>query len=328
MPDTSNSTSAPQFISDLGPWMESFIREKQACGFRYTHAAAVLKRLDRHWFDDGNGTEPSRDSMERFVAHRPHERPRNQLERYSVTRQFTLYLNRVGVPAWIPQERMVIVRQGDFVPYIFARDQLISLFDAADRLPMAAGYPHMPLILRLFYGCGLRLSEVIWLNVGDVDLLEGTLHIIDTKFGKNRRIPVALSLVERLRAHCQSLRSKQPDDPLFPVKTRRTSKRYRKNQIYLPYRGILSAAGIDHGGRGKGPRIHDLRHTFAVHRLESWYRQGGDVNAMLPLLVAYMGHGHMTGTQYYLRLTPAVFPDLVQRMEEYAGSAIPRGDDQ
>jgi len=325
MADFSSDTTVLEFTSVLGPWMESFVREKRACGFRYIHAVAVLKRLDRHWLAEGNGREPSREPMERFVAYRPDERPRNQLERYSVTRQFTLYLNRIGVSAWIPQERMVIVHQDDFVPYIFTREQLASMFAAADRLPMAMGYPHMPLILRLFYGCGLRLSEVIWLNVEDFDLLDGTLHIIDTKFGKSRRIPMAPSLADRLRTHSQTLHAKQPNAPLFPAEVRRESKRYTLNQIYLAYRKILAAAGIEHGGRGKGPRIHDLRHTFAVHRLESWYRQGADVNALLPLLVSYMGHGHMTGTQYYLRLTPELFPDLVQRMEEYAGSAIPGG---
>ena len=325
MLNSSSDIRASEFVSVLGPWMVSFVRDKRAGGFRYISAVPILKRLDRHWLAEGNGSASSRDVMERFVAHLPHERPRSQLDRYSVTRQFALYLNRMGVPAWVPQERMVIVHQDDFVPYIFTREQLASLFDAADRLPMASGYPHMPLILRLFYGCGLRLSEVIRLNVGDVDLLDGTLHIVDTKFGKSRRVPMAQSLTDRLRTHCLALRIKKPDAPLFPAKVRRESKRYAKKQIYLPFRGILAEAGIEHGGRGKGPHIHDLRHTFAVHRLESWYREGGDVNVLLPLLVAYMGHGHMTGTQYYLRLTPVLFPDLAKRMEEYAGRAFPAG---
>lgn len=230
----------------------------------------------------------------------------------------------MGVPAWIPQERLVIVRSGDFVPYIFTRNQLAALFDAADRSPMVMGYPHMPLILRLFYGCGLRLAEVIRLNVGDVDPREGTLHIIDTKFGKSRRIPMAPSLAERIRKHLDALRSKRPLAPLFPAKTRRDIKRPFRSQIYLAFREILSAAGVKHGGRGRGPRVHDLRHTFAVHRLESWYAREQDVNALLPLLVAYMGHSHITGTQYYLRLTPELLPDLVRRMDDYSGAAIPR----
>ena len=317
-----------RYTSALGAWIQSFIQEKQDGGFRYPHASVFLKWLDRQLIDEGAGVELGRESVERFVAHRPGERPRSQFARYSILRQFALYLNRQGIPAWIPQERMVIVRQGDFVPYIFTRGQLALMFDAADRRPMLVGYPFMPLILRLFYGCGLRKSEVMRLDVQDVDLNDGTLHIADTKFGKSRRVPMAPSLAERMRAHCQALRVKRPDAPLFPAKTRRPSRRHGSNQIYLAFRKILALADIDHGGRGKGPRLHDLRHTFAVHRLESWYRQGCDVSALLPLLVAYMGHGHMTGTQYYLRLTPELFPDLARRMEEYAGAAIPRGDIQ
>jgi integrase len=314
-----------EYASALGPWIRSFIQEKQDGGFRYPHASTFLKWLDRQLADEGGGAELGRESAERFVAHRPGERPRSQLARYSVTRQFALYLNRQGVSAWVPVERMVIVRQGDFVPYIFTRDQMASIFDAADRHPMLVGYPYMPLILRLFYGCGLRKSEVMGLDVQDFEAHDETLRIADTKFGKSRRVPIAPSLAERMRAHIRTLRTKRPDAPLFPAKTRRASRRHGSNQIYLAFRRILAAAGIGHGGRGKGPRLHDLRHTFAVHRMESWYRQGCDVNALLPLLVAYMGHGHLSRTQYYLRLTPVLFPDLAKRMEEYAGRAFPAG---
>lgn len=313
----------PEYTSGLGGWIRSFIQEKRAAGFRYNHVPRLLRRLDRQLAGVGDGEELRRESIERFVAYRAGERPRTQLDRYSVARQFARYLVRHGVPAWIPQERMVIVRQDDFVPYIFTRAQIASLFAAADQFPMVMGYPHMPLIMRVFYGCGLRLSELIRLDIQDFDPLEETLHILHTKFGKSRRIPIAPSLAERIRMHCLGLKVKRPNAPLFPAKTIRASKRHALNQIYGAFRIILSAAGIVHGGRGKGPRIHDLRHTFAVHRLESWYAAGSDVDALLPLLVAYMGHGHMTGTQYYLRLTPELFPDLIRRMEEYAGSAIP-----
>ena len=82
--------------------------------------------------------------------------------------------------------------------------------------------------------------------------------------------------------------------------------------------------GIPHGGRGRGPRLHDLRHTFAVHRLEEWVREGVDLDAKLPVLAAYMGHRSLTGTQRYLRITPEVFPDIVANLDKVVGHAIPK----
>ena len=77
-------------------------------------------------------------------------------------------------------------------------------------------------------------------------------------------------------------------------------------------------------GRGRGPRLHDLRHTFAVHRLAEWYREGVDLNALLPVLATYLGHRSITDTQLYLRLTADLFPDLIARSEAAFGHIIPR----
>lgn len=88
---------------------------------------------------------------------------------------------------------------------------------------------------------------------------------------------------------------------------------------------MLRIAKIPHGGRGRGPRIHDLRHTFAVRRLEAWYREGADLNAKLPVLSTYLGHESMSGTQRYLQLTAELYPDLAKRIEPSFGSFTPPG---
>jgi integrase len=89
----------------------------------------------------------------------------------------------------------------------------------------------------------------------------------------------------------------------------------------------LRECGIPHLGRGKGPRLHELRHAFAIHTLARWYREGDDLSAKLPLLATYMGHQSLVGTQRYLRLTPEIFPDIRTRLEEFIGQAIPRRAD-
>jgi integrase len=94
--------------------------------------------------------------------------------------------------------------------------------------------------------------------------------------------------------------------------------------LYRIFRCLLRECGIAHGGRGRGPRLHDIRHSFAVHRLERWYREGIDLSAKLPVLAAYMGHKSIRETQLYLRLTPHLFPDVCARMEQHLGHVIPR----
>ena len=90
---------------------------------------------------------------------------------------------------------------------------------------------------------------------------------------------------------------------------------------------LTDACGIPHRGRGKGPRVHDIRHTFAVHTIERWYKEGTDLGVMLPVLATYLGHQGLAGTQRYLRLTPDIFPDITALLEKTVGCVIPRRTD-
>jgi len=98
---------------------------------------------------------------------------------------------------------------------------------------------------------------------------------------------------------------------------------YGCNAIYLVFRIILKRIGIKHGGHGYGPRLHDLRHTFAVHRLIGWYRERENLNAKLPLLATYLGHQGMNGTQRYLHLVPKLLPEVTETLENTVGHVIP-----
>jgi len=98
---------------------------------------------------------------------------------------------------------------------------------------------------------------------------------------------------------------------------------YDSNSIYHYFRRILWDAGISHGGRGKGPRLHDFRHTYAVHCLRNWTREGKDLTVALPDLSAYMGHAGARSTQYYLRLTAELYPDIIARLDDAYGWMIP-----
>jgi integrase/recombinase XerD len=307
------------FHSPLAAHITAFLEEKLACGYRYVAETATLRRFDRFLCHSGcSGQTLSRELVERWTAKRPHESPRTHKARLLVIRQFGLYLRRHGIEAYVPDSKLTPMTRLAFVPYIFTKEQVRRLLETVDHLPLDPRSPErhlvMPELFRVLYGCGLRAGEVLRLRIADVDFERGLLTIRQSKFRKDRIVPLAPSLTSRLRRYVATMNLRYPESVFFPNPM---SRHYNLRSIYQLFRRLLRQCGIPHGGRGQGPRLHDLRHTFAVHCLERWYGQGEDLNARLPLLVAYLGHESLSGTQRYLRLTPAIFPDIVTRLETF-----------
>jgi integrase/recombinase XerD len=204
-------------------------------------------------------------------------------------------------------------------------EELRRFFRAVDALEPTARSPlrHlvMPEVFRLLYGCGFRVNEVLKLSVRDVDLDQGIITVRQGKFRKDRLVPPALSLVIRLRRYADHFGSRHPNEIFFPGSN---GEAFALRTVYTLFRQLLIRCGIPHGGRGKGPRIHDYRHLFAVQRLRNWYRDGEDLDAKLPLLATYLGHRNLSGTQRYLHLTAELFPEITSRVNAAFGDVIPR----
>jgi site-specific recombinase XerD len=268
-----------------------------------------------------------RSFLDQWTARKEYERPTSQAYRLSLAREFSKFLTRREVPAFVPFTKITSPVSLDFVPYIFSKEEIRKIFAAADNLPQTQLSPlrHLvfPELFRLLYSCGLRGGEALKLTVSDVDLQEGVLRIRQTKFRKDRFVPMASSLTSRLREFSKKIGKRGKDKAFFPS---RESAQYRGMAVYSTFRRLLWDAGIPHGGRGQGPRVHDLRHSFAVHRLLQWYEEGADLNAKLPILATYMGHVGLEGTQRYLRLTEAMFPHISSRIEAAFGHVIPGED--
>jgi integrase len=179
-----------------------------------------------------------------------------------------------------------------------------------------------PTLFRVLYGCGLRCGEGLRLAVEDVDLGAGVLAVREGKFRQDRLVPVSASVLKRLRAYSAALGPRSSDAPFFPAPSGGV---YSVGTVYHFFRRALHVAGIPHHGRRHGPRVHDLRHAFAVHRLERWHREGADLGVKLPVLATYMGHQNLAGTQRYLRLTASLFPDLTRTLEAAYGRLLPDG---
>jgi integrase len=236
-----------------------------------------------------------------------------------------MFLLRAGYPAYVPDSTLAARNPSTFVPRMLTDEELRKFFHAVDALEPTARSPlrHliMPEVFRLLYGCGFRVSEVLKLRVRDVDLNQGVITVRQGKFRKDRLVPPALSVVNRLRRYAGHFESRPLDAFFFPGPS---GGPFALRTVYTLFRELLLQCGIPHAGRGKGPRIHDYRHLFALHTLRRWYRDGEDLDAKLPLLATYLGHQHLSGTQRYLHLTAEIFPEITAHVNAAFGDVIPR----
>lgn len=326
----SSNVSQLSFKSSLAPLMEQFVREKRAVGYKYEVGAVVLMHLDRFLAEQAPADDGlSRSAVRRWLAKDPLEGPRTQQARFTAARQFAEFLRRLGHPAYVPDGSLRAKGETSFQPHIFTHAEVRALLHEVDRLPPISWSPvrHlvMPEIFRLLYGCGFRVGEVVNLRIDDVDLNRGVLTVREGKFGKDRLVPPALPLVERLRSYDAAVSAvvgpRRGDASFFPSAL---GEPYRVGAVYTVFRQLLYRSGIPHRGEGKGPRVHDLRHSFAVHTMLRWYREGADLDAKLPVLSTYMGHLSLLGTERYLHLTAELFPEVAVRVNAAFGDIIPR----
>jgi integrase/recombinase XerD len=321
-----NDPSSAQFQSVLAPFMDRFLQEKHACGYQYHEPTRILRHLDHSLVQEGlTSCDLPRSIAQKWLAKRAHESPRTHQQRVMIVRQFSRFLCRLGYYAYVPDSTLAPRGQSSFTPRILTPEEVRKLLQAVDALEPTARSPlrHliMPEVFRLLYGGGFRLGEVLNLRVRDTDLNQGIVTVRQGKFRKDRLVPLALSLVHRLCKYAARFENRPLDTIFFPAPN---GGPLSLRTVYGLFRKLLLQCGIAHAGRGNGPRLHDLRHTFAVHTLLRWYRDGEDLDAKLPLLATYLGHQHLLGTQRYLHLTAELFPEITARVEAVFGEVIPR----
>ncbi|AEJ38716.1 phage integrase [Sulfobacillus acidophilus TPY] len=317
----------PSLPGELGRLIDEFVTHKQALGYRYRVESEQLARLARVAQDD-----PIRDRVipqtvvDRWVARVPGERWGTQRIRVSCLRVFLQWARSRGyiTPLLPPLKR----QSAPYVPYIFSEKEITGFFHACDTMEVYPGTDKhllLPMLFRLLYGTGLRVSEACQLRFADVDWVRGTLLIRESKGGKDRLVAVSPSLrdgLQRWRAH---LLTRQPA-PTWFFETRNGQPPSR-HWIYRQFRQSLWRAGIPHAGRGTGPRVHDLRHTFCVRALKHLVDEGLDVYAALPILSAYVGHASPTATEGYVRLTADLYPEVITAVVQVTGTTIPEVND-
>ena len=302
-----------------------FVSYKRAQGYKYVANEESLNRFIKFSADFGlSGCGLSKKLIEAYCSKRPDEAPKNHSIRVSDFKQFAKYLNELGYQIYIPTANKVPKIRSSFVPYIFTHDEILRIFKTVDKLKPNSRYNSAvvyPVLIRMLYGCGLRISEALNLRVGDVDLLNGILTIKKSKFDKDRLIPMSESLNSICKSFYERIHNNSIENDYF-FKNKNGNRR-SEHSVSIWFHEILWSSGISYGGKGKGPRLHDVRHVFCCHSLKKISDKGIDLYCALPVLSTYVGHSSITSTEKYLRLTEELYPDIIKRMRNTTSYVYP-----
>jgi integrase len=321
------------FQSPLADGIRAFLTHKRAMGRSFRTEESALRLLDRYLVDQGTSsinaiTVPL---LETFLASRPRSRPRSYNHLLGVLHRFFAWLVVQGVLDQNPVRARPRRTTSQRSPFLFDTALLRRLLDVASRLPDNPRGPQRgtiyPMIFILLYGLGLRVGEVCRLRRADVDLNRQLLVIRHTKFSKSRLVPFGPRLAERLTAYlhqCEQIRgSLGADDPVFSFGNNRFVNPGTISQTFhhlLPHLGLELPPGVS------PPRVHDLRHSFAVGTLLRWYRSGIDPSCRLIHLSTFLGHVNPTSTAVYLTITAELLQQASQRFERFAAPLLIEGD--
>jgi integrase len=313
-----------QWRSSLSDMMVSFLNEKRITGYKYADQEKWLTRFDSYYDRNGyTGIRITKSMVDDFV-YSSLEQPSTHYEKERLLRDFALFLMKHGYHEVYVAQVKSAPKKCSHIPYIFTEKEIRQIFTAVDAWEdsfYTNRHQVDPVLFRLLYGTGMRLSEVLNIQVRDFDDSNELLTIYQAKNGKDRLVPIASSLAGRIGKFINVFH-KYSEDTAFLFQSPRQGK-MDKSTVYRRFRQYLQCANIPH--TDAGPRVHDFRHSYAVKCLKKWALKGEELTILLPYLAAYMGHSDFRGTQYYLRLTADLYPHIIDRLEADFGYVIPAG---
>ncbi len=305
--------------------IEQYILWRQAHGAKFMSSGGILRRFLK--YADGNARCDAVTSAQvlAFLAGSG-SLTRQRENKYYALAGFWRYAISRGHATRSPLPDSEPKSPPRTPPYIYSRDELRRLLDPATVASSRRGAVQLDAVtfrtlLLLLYGAGLRFSEATGLALADVDLAEDVLTVRATKFYKSRLVPIGSQLATVL-ANYMPLRWRGglvQDETSFLL-ANRDGTRLASSTVQGAFDTLRRIAGVQGTAGGRQiPRLHDLRHSFAVHSLTAWYRQGADVQRLLPVLSTYLGHSDLEGTKVYLSMTPELLQQASLRFAHYAG---------
>ena len=317
------------YQSIYGEHIRQFIELKRKLGFKYVTAAVSLAQIDQLATQRGEISPGiTKAFADQWKEQRPNESAFNRYERTRRLLQLSAYLRDLGINSYLPKLPPYV--KSTFIPHIYSSKEMHAIFKALDGLRMqilskTSGLMCLPALIRLLYATGLRIGEALALKNGAIDLTQHHLLVTDSKNGKERIIPISDSLSSVL-ANYKQYRDRLPCAPnkseYFFIQINGQQCTWQGVRYW--FKKCLEEAAIPHKGVGRGPRIHDLRHTFAVNALASMAQSGLDLYVSLPILSNYLGHQSLGATDHYVRLTASMYPDLIKDVNMVCLDVFPK----
>jgi integrase len=236
-------------------------------------------------------------------------------QRLSVVRGFASYLHALDPAHEIPPADVLVRRARRAVPYLYTDREIWALIAATDRLRGQLRRATYRTLVGLLAVTGMRVGEAIRLDRADLDLASGVVTVRDSKFGKSRELPLHPTSVTALREYLRIRDAHQHAEVSDALLISPAGTRLIYCNVHATFRQLRADAGLTARSSACRPRVHDLRHRFAVQTLLDWYRDGLEVQPRLPLLSTYMGHTHPRHTFWYLQAAPELMAIAGQRLE-------------
>jgi integrase/recombinase XerD len=304
-------------MTDFAAIADDYLATRRAMGYKLTEDGRLLRQFVAHL--ESAGAQHLTFAHALSWAKQP---PGAALvwwtAKLRVVRSFARYLVAFDPATEIPPTGLIREPSHRIVPYIYSEQDICRLVEAAGRLRKAHRADTYQCVIALLAVSGMRVGEVVRLDRPDVDFDEGLLTVRDSKFGKSRQLQLHPSSLDALSAYAERRDERQPKakGPSFFTST--TGTRLLRDNVSTVGSCLVRDAGLRRSGRGRPPRLHDLRHSFAVRTLIDWYQKGLDVEERLPLLSTWLGHIAPSTTYWYLSGVPELLELIAERLDTLA----------
>jgi len=315
-------------ISNFRNEIQHFINLKKSAGFDYEHGISILHHIDLFLYNAEVGSKNiSQKVWDKYCNSLTGISALTRYAKISTFSRFIKYLNSLGRTSYIG--KLPKRPPDDYIPYIYSPKEMTRIFSECDKLVLKFRKKDstiicIPAFIRLLYATGLRLDEAHSLLCDDVNLRENFIIVRKSKNCKERIIPISNSLskvlLEYFKHRTLLVGNHKSTDFFFC----RLNGEKIVHGVKSYFRKCLSNAGIRSIDALNGPRLHDLRHTFAIRAFQKLEKKGIPFFSALPALSIYLGHSHLQSTVYYLKFTFSRHPAFIKKLERAYPNTIPK----
>lgn len=314
------------FNSALAPYIERFLEHKHALGYSYVGQETVLKNLDRFWIEEnGNPELLTRENLLGWSNKRETESAATRGNRLGVVRQLSMYMNGIGVKAYIPTDRCTASHP---VIHILSPDEIIEFFRVVDNYNPPETHRRFSrlaneyrVVFRLLLTTGMRRSEAASIKIEDVDLSTGNIRVYGTKNYKDRIVFIPADMADLIAEYLEYLKSTSDNAVYWLFPSLDITKPILPGTLTDHFRQFWRQTSCA-GTLEKSPTVHSLRHTYVVMKMNQWMKEGVDLKVMMPYLSKQLGHKSISETFYYYHQVKEAF-DIIRQKDTMAAKVIP-----